>query len=222
MALPSMPTPKTLHVWCLNREWSAAPLSPSASAARWGASGSDRSSSGSGMVERRPSNGTLEPSCSSSALLPGTVRTAVTRALSRVFSFGSWLKTFSQIMPVPLIGYRNWALGPHAGASLRRITLERMSSNLMVATRSPTQIEFISSAGCAHTFALYGAMKDSVSFSPKPACSHCRKSRGFGGGGCASFCARSLTIPITSASGSRQRLACTGYPTHTPRMRAGE
>ena len=38
-----------------------------------------------------------------------------------------------------------------------------MESNLIVATRSPTQIEFISSAGCAHTFALYGFMKDSVS-----------------------------------------------------------
>ena len=43
------------------------------------------------------------------------------------------------------------------------ITFDRMESNLIVATRSPTQIEFISSAGCAHTFALYGFMKDSVS-----------------------------------------------------------
>ena len=43
-------------------------------------------------------------------------------------------------------------MGPHAGASRRWMTLERMSSNLIVATRSPTQIEFISLAGCAHTW----------------------------------------------------------------------
>ena len=99
---------------------------------------------------------------------------------------------------------------------------ESTADDLISATRSPTQMWFISRAGCAHTLALYGAMKVSVSAAPNLAIKKSSKLRGGGGRGRASFCVKSVMIFITSGSGSRHTLACTGYPTHVLRMRAGE
>mmetsp|Transcript_58105 Transcript_58105/g.95954 ORF Transcript_58105/g.95954 Transcript_58105/m.95954 type:complete len:206 (-) Transcript_58105:525-1142(-) len=205
-----MPMPKIFTDWCLKREWSTAPLSPSASSARCGWSGSMRSSDGMGIVDSNPSNCSRVLSSSTRAFLPCAVRIDVTRALRRLFAFGNASKTLSQMCPVPFIGYRKTALGPQAGASRFEMTLLSTSSNLMVATRSPTQIEFISTAGCAQTLALYGSMKVRLNASPKPASSHSLKLRGGGGLGAVAFRARSAMMPATSSSGSRHIFACTG------------
>ena len=67
-------------------------------------------------------------------------------------------------------------------------------------------------------------MNDSVSAFPNERSSHFLKSRGFSAAPPADAAreARSEMMPTTSFSGRRHRLACTGYPTHEPRMCAGE
>lgn len=58
-----------------------------------------------------PARGVATPSAAGGAC------TVDISAPIRMFSHGSVLKTASQMWPVPFIGYRNCAFGPHAGAS---------------------------------------------------------------------------------------------------------